>query len=371
MEIKYHQECLKEVYLRDKIRAGSTPKHGGRSSMAEHLTVDQVVVGSTPIAHPNMLGLFPKNLLNAGIKRAFRHKGSFYYSNLPATRKSLNMDYPMNLQDLTTMYDFTGKTFAVTGGAGALGSDVVVALAGCGANVMILDLRLGGVDAIKERLGERASLVEVIEVNVMNRDSLVTAGEAIIKRFGQLYGLVNAAGGNSPRATVSSTMSYFDIPEEALRFVLDLNILGTMIPCQVLAKLMTETGEGVILNYSSMNAYRPLTNIAAYSASKAAITNFTSWLAVYLAQNYSCNIRVNAIAPGFFLGEQNRFLMIDKDTGGWTPRGQKIIDHTPMGRLGNPEDLLGCVLWLLSPAASFVTGITVPVDGGFSAYAGV
>jgi NAD(P)-dependent dehydrogenase (short-subunit alcohol dehydrogenase family) len=236
---------------------------------------------------------------------------------------------------------------------------------------MILDLRLGGVAAIKERLGDRADLVDAVEVNVMNRDSLVAAGEAINKRFGPLYGLVNAAGGNNPRATVNPTMSYFDIPEEALRFVLDLNILGTMMPCQILAKQMAETGEGVILNYSSMNAYRPLTNIAAYSASKAAITNFTSWLAVYLAQNFSGKIRVNAVAPGFFLGEQNRFLMIDKDTGGWTARGQKVIDHTPMGRLGNPEDLLGCVLWLLSPASSFVTGVTVPVDGGFSAYAGV
>jgi NAD(P)-dependent dehydrogenase (short-subunit alcohol dehydrogenase family) len=277
----------------------------------------------------------------------------------------------MDLQELMKMYDFTGKTFAVTGGAGALGGDVVVALAGCGANVMILDLRLGGVAAIKERLGSRAGQVDAIETNVMNRDSLNAAAEAINQRFGPLYGLVNAAGGNNPRATVNPTMSYFDIPEDALRFVLDLNILGTMMPCQVLAKQMAETGEGVILNYSSMNAYRPLTNIAAYSASKAAITNFTSWLAVYLAQNFSGKIRVNAIAPGFFLGEQNRFLMIDEKTGNWTPRGQKVIDHTPMGRLGNPEDLLGCVLWLLSPASSFVTGITVPVDGGFSSYAGV
>ncbi len=277
----------------------------------------------------------------------------------------------MNRNDLMAMYDFTGKTFAVTGGAGALGSDVVVALAGCGANVMILDVRLGAVPAIKERLGERASQVDAFEVNVLSRDSLMAAGEAINKRFGTLYGLVNAAGGNSPKATVSPTMSFFDIPEEGMRFVLDLNILGTMMPCQILAKQMAETGEGVILNYSSMNAYRPLTNIAAYSASKAGITNFTAWLAVYMAQNYSGKIRVNAIAPGFFLGEQNRFLMIDKDTGGWTARGQRVIDHTPMGRLGNPEDLLGCVLWLLSPAASFVTGITVPVDGGFSAYAGV
>jgi NAD(P)-dependent dehydrogenase (short-subunit alcohol dehydrogenase family) len=277
----------------------------------------------------------------------------------------------MNRDDLMAMYDFTGRTFAVTGGAGALGGDVVVALAGCGANVVILDLRLGGVPAIKERLGPRASQVDAREVNVLNRDSLMAAGAAINERFGGLYGLVNAAGGNSPRATVSPDMSFFDIPEEGMRFVLDLNLLGTIMPCQILAKQMVETGEGVILNYSSMNAFRPLTNIAAYSASKAGVTNFTAWLAVHMAQNHSGKIRVNAIAPGFFIGEQNRFLLLDKETGGLTPRGNKIIEHTPMGRFGEPEDLLGTVLWLLSPASSFVTGITVPVDGGFSAYAGV
>ena len=277
----------------------------------------------------------------------------------------------MNRDELMAMYDFTGKTFAVTGGGGVLASGVVTALASCGANVMILDRSLTRLPVIQESAGPNASQIDGFQVDVMSRDSLTAAGEAIKNRFGPLYGLVNAAGGNSPRATVNPTMSYFDIPEDALRFVLDLNILGTMMPCQILAKQMVEVGEGVILNYSSMNAYRPLTNIAAYSASKAAITNFTAWMAVYMAQNYSGKIRVNAVAPGFFLGEQNRFLMIDKDTGGWTPRGQKVIDHTPMGRLGNPEDLLGCVLWLLSPASSFVTGITVPVDGGFSAYAGV
>lgn len=277
----------------------------------------------------------------------------------------------MNLQELTALYDFTGKTFAVTGGGGALGGDVVAALAGCGANVMILSRSLSRLSAIQERLGPRGSQVDGVQVDVTNRDSLTAAGEAIKTRFGALYGLVNAAGGNSPKATVSPTMSFFDIPEEGIRFVLDLNLLGTIMPCQILAKQMVETGEGVILNYSSMNAFRPLTNIAAYSASKAGITNFTAWLAVHLAQNYSGKIRVNAIAPGFFISEQNRFLMVDKETGEWTSRGQKVLEHTPMGRFGVPEDLLGTVLWLLSPAASFVTGITVPVDGGFSAYAGV
>lgn len=277
----------------------------------------------------------------------------------------------MNLQELTTMYDFTGKTFAVTGGGGALGGDVVTALAGCGANVMILDRSLARLSAIQESVGARGSQIDGVQVDVMSRDSLTAAGEAIKARFGVLYGLVNAAGGNSPKATVSPTMSFFDIPEEGMRFVLDLNLLGTIMPCQILAKQMAEAGEGVILNYSSMNAFRPLTNIAAYSASKAGITNFTAWLAVHMAQNYSGKIRVNAVAPGFFIGEQNRFLMVDKDTGEWTPRGLKVLEHTPMGRFGVPEDLLGTVLWLLSPASSFVTGITVPVDGGFSAYAGV
>ncbi len=277
----------------------------------------------------------------------------------------------MNRDDLMAMYDFSGKTFAVTGGAGALGGDVVVALAGCGANVMILDLNLAGVPAIKERIGVRADHVDAFQVNVLSHDSLAAASAAINMRFGSLYGLVNAAGGNSPKATVSPAMSFFDIPQEGMRFVLDLNLLGTIMPCQILAKQFVETGEGVILNYSSMNAFRPLTNIAAYSASKAAVTNFTAWLAVHMAQNYSGKIRVNAIAPGFFIGEQNRFLLLDKETGGLTPRGQKVIEHTPMGRFGIPEDLLGSVLWLLSPASSFVTGITVPVDGGFSAYAGV
>lgn len=277
----------------------------------------------------------------------------------------------MNREQLMAMYDFTGKTFAVTGGSGALGGDVVIALANCGANVMILDRNLARVPVIKESLGANGSRVDGCLTDVLKRESLMEAGDAINKRFGALYGLVNAAGGNSPRATVSPTMSFFDIPEEGMRFVLDLNLLGTIMPCQVLARQMVEKGEGVILNYSSMSALRPLTNVAAYSATKAAIANFTAWLATHMALNYSGKIRVNALAPGFFLGEQNRFLLIDKDTGELTPRGRKVIEHTPMGRFGLPEDLLGTVLWLLSPASAFVTGITVPVDGGFAAYSGV
>lgn len=277
----------------------------------------------------------------------------------------------MNRDELFAMYDFTGKTFAVTGGAGVLLGGVVTALASLGANVMILDRNLTRLPEIQQAAGVDGKRIDGFQVDVMKRESLEAAGEAIKARFGTLYGLVNGAGGNSPRATVNPDMRFFDIPEEGMRFVLDLNILGTIIPCQILARQMAETGEGVILNYSSMNAIRPLTNIAAYSAAKAAVTNFTAWLAVHLAQNYSGKIRVNAIAPGFFLTEQNRFLLTDKETGEWTPRGKKIFDHTPMGRLGVDDDTLGCVLWLLSGASAFVTGITVPVDGGFSAYAGV
>jgi len=186
----------------------------------------------------------------------------------------------MKREELMNMYDFTGKTFAVTGGAGTLGSDVVVTLAGCGADVMILDLNLSRLSVIKESLGPRADQVDGLQADVLDRESLMEAGAAISERFGALYGLVNAAGGNNPRATVSADMSFFDIPEEGMRFVFDLNLLGTIMACQILGKQMVETGEGVILNYSSMNAFRPLTNIAAYSASKAGVTNFTAWLAV-------------------------------------------------------------------------------------------
>ena len=277
----------------------------------------------------------------------------------------------MNRDTLMAMYDFTGKNFAVTGGSGALGGDVVMALANCGANVLIVDRNLSRVSSIQDSLGPLGSHVEGCEADVLSRDSLMDSLHCMHQTFGPLYGLVNAAGGNSPKATVSPTMSFFDIPDEGLRFVLDLNLLGTIMACQIFGKDMVEAGEGVILNYSSMSAYRSLTNVAAYSAAKAAITNFTGWLAVHMAQTYSGKIRVNAIAPGFFLGEQNRFLMLDKDTGELTPRGQKVVQHTPMNRFGLPEDLLGTVLWLLSPASAFVTGITVPVDGGFSAYAGV
>lgn len=279
----------------------------------------------------------------------------------------------MNLKELSQVYDFTGKTVAVTGGAGVLGGDIVCVLADLGANVAILDLQqaVDNADALRARLDQTPGNALFVGTDVLSPDVLQKSVEQVVAEFGKVDCLINGAGGNSPRATTSTDMSFFDIPPEALRFVFDLNIVGTILPSQAFGRQMAQQGEGNILNVSSMNAFRPLTRIAAYSAAKAGVSNFTQWLAVHLAQEYSPTIRVNAIAPGFFLTEQNRFLLTEQETGELTARGKTIIDHTPMGRFGNPEDLLGTVLWLLSPASAFVTGIVVPIDGGFSAFSGV
>ncbi|HZT68758.1 MAG TPA: SDR family oxidoreductase [Terriglobia bacterium] len=277
----------------------------------------------------------------------------------------------MDLEDLTRMYDFTGKTVAITGGAGVLGGEIAQALVGCGANVAILDLNLAPAEGILKKLGSRAGRAMTVKTNVLDVDSVRQASQAVLEKFGTVDCLVNAAGGNKPQATTSADLSFFDLPADALRWVFDLNIIGTILPSQVFGKIMATKKEGVILNISSMNAFRPLTRIPAYSAAKAGVSNFTQWLAVHMAQVYSPKIRVNAIAPGFFMTQQNRFLLTDEKTGELTARGKSIIDHTPMARFGNPEDLFGAVLWLLSPASAFVTGVIVPIDGGFSAYSGV
>ncbi len=276
-----------------------------------------------------------------------------------------------DLATLTKMYDFTGKTVAITGGAGVLGGEMADALAGCGAKVAILDMNEEAGKALIERLGERGKQLIFFKFNALDLESINQVAKDIIKTYGKLDCLINGAGGNKPQATTSPDLKFFDLPADAIRWVFELNIMGTILPCQVFGKIMAEQGYGTILNISSMNAFRPLTRIAAYSAAKAAVSNFTQWLAVHMAQEYSGNIRVNAIAPGFFLTNQNRFLLTDEKTGDWTPRGKTIVGHTPMGRLGESKDLFGCVLWLLSPASDFVTGIVVPVDGGFSAFSGV
>jgi NAD(P)-dependent dehydrogenase (short-subunit alcohol dehydrogenase family) len=277
----------------------------------------------------------------------------------------------MDLNELQSLYDFSGRTVLVTGGAGVLGSEIACALVGCNANVVILDRDQELAQKVIERFPKvikgRAARVYG---DVLNLESLQQAHETIKTEFGAVDILINAAGGNHPSATTKPDLSFFDLPFEALRHVGDLNLLGTILPCQVFGRGMAERGQGVILNISSMNAFRPLTRIPAYSAAKAAINNFTQWLAVHMAQNYSPRIRVNAIAPGFFVGEQNRRLLLNED-GTLTSRGQSILAHTPMNRFGIPEDLLGAVLWLVSPASAFVTGVVIPIDGGFSAYSGV
>ena len=277
----------------------------------------------------------------------------------------------MDLKEITQLYDFTGKTIVITGATGVLGGEIACALLGCGANIAMMDRNTKLEADLVKRIDSTVGRVIVIYGNVLKRPSLEKCAAKIIEEFGRIDYLINAAGGNHPEATTGPQKAFFDLPEKALQFTAELNLLGTMLPSQVFGKYMAEQREGVILNISSMNAFRPLTRIPAYSAAKAAVSNFTQWLAVHMAQEYSPDIRVNAVAPGFFLTRQNRFLLTDEKSGELTPRGKSIIDHTPMGRFGQPEDLLGAVLWLLSPASKFVTGIVVPVDGGFSAFSGV
>ncbi len=278
----------------------------------------------------------------------------------------------MNLASFTqNIFDFSGKTAVITGGAGVLCAEMCKALAVCGANVVIVDINPSPGKALAEEINQANGVAISLTGNVLERESLESVKEQTLSHFGKIDILINGAGGNNAKATTSVTTPFFDLPSEALRWVFDLNLMGTMLPCQIFGKSMVAQKSGTIVNISSMNALRPLTRIPAYSAAKAGVSNFTQWLAVHMAQEYSPDIRVNAIAPGFFLTEQNRFLLTDKESGNLTARGSTILAHTPMNRFGTPADLVGTVLWLLSPASAFVTGLVVPVDGGFSAFGGV
>jgi len=269
------------------------------------------------------------------------------------------------------IFDVSGKVAVITGGGGVLCSEMSKALAARGAKVAVLDLNEKAAQAVADAIVAENGTAMALAVNVLDRASLETARDEVLKAFGTVDILINGAGGNKPEATASGSMSFFDIPPEAIQWVFNLNIIGTILPTAVFGKVMADKGEGVIINMSSMAAFRPLTRTVAYSAAKAGVSNFTQWMAVHFAQNYSPNIRVNALAPGFFLTNQNEYLLIDKATGQRTERGQKIIDHTPVGRYGVPSDLIGTLLWLVSDASKFVNGVVVPVDGAFSAYSGV
>ena len=281
--------------------------------------------------------------------------------------------------NLTLKPDLRGKVAVVTGGAGVLCSEFVRALAQCVAKVAILNRTLSKGEALAEEVRAAGGEAMAVSCNVTDTESVKAAHEAVLAAFGKCDILINGAGGNNPRANTdkeyfelgdmeAATKSFFDIDEEGFRFVMDLNFVGTLLPTQAFAQDMIGREGCTIINISSMNAYTPLTKIPAYSGAKAAISNFTQWLAVHFSR---VGIRVNAIAPGFFLTDQNYSLMYRED-GTPTERSGKIVAGTPMGRFGKPEELLGALMFLVDEhAASFVTGVCIPVDGGFSAYSGV
>jgi NAD(P)-dependent dehydrogenase (short-subunit alcohol dehydrogenase family) len=278
----------------------------------------------------------------------------------------------MNYAELTRLYDFTGRTIVLTGAMGVIGGHMACALVGLGANVVLLDRNLDPAKGLLDLMGpDAASRAVAVAGDVLDPESLRRAADLVLEHFGPADTLINNAGGNKPEATTGVDRTFFDLSPDALRAVVDLNLMGTVLPTQIFGRHMVQRGEGNILNVSSMSAFRPLTRVAGYGAAKAAVSNLTQWLAVHMAQEYSPRIRVNAIAPGFLKTKQNEFLLTDRETGQLTPRGQSIVSHTPMGRFGTPDDLIGAVMWLLSPASAFVTGVVLPIDGGFAAFSGV
>ncbi len=269
------------------------------------------------------------------------------------------------------LFFVSGKVAVVTGGGGILCGTIAKALGERGVKTAVLDLREEAAKEVADAINSSGGEALAVKVDVLDEENVRAARDAVMERFGRVDFLINGAGGNRAEATTSPERDFFDLPLGAIRGVFDLNFMGTFIPCRVFGKDLAEQGEGIILNTSSMNAIRPLTRVSAYSAAKAAVTNFTQWLAVHFSLNYSKKVRVNAIAPGFFLTNQNRYLLTDEETGELTPRGEAMIAHTPMGRFGKPEDLIGTVLWLLSPASEFIHGVVVPIDGGYLAFSGM
>jgi NAD(P)-dependent dehydrogenase (short-subunit alcohol dehydrogenase family) len=264
----------------------------------------------------------------------------------------------------------SGKVAVITGGGGVLCGVMAQALARQGVKVAVLDLIKDNAVRVVDQIKSQGGQAIAVACDVLNKESVKASLAEVKAALGGVDILINGAGGNKKQATTSPESSFFDLDAEAVKWVFNLNFLGTLLPSQVYGREIIER-DGVIINISSMNAFRPLTKIPAYSGAKAAISNFTQWLAVHLSQNYKKTVRVNAIAPGFFLTDQNRFLLTEEKTGKLTARGETIIAHTPMGRFGEPDDLVGTLLWLCSDMSRFVHGVVIPVDGGFSAFSGV
>ncbi len=268
------------------------------------------------------------------------------------------------------LFDVKEKVAIITGGTGVLGGAIAKAYAAAGIKVGILGRRIEKANERVEEITASGGVALALEADVLEKSSLENAYQKVIDKWGKIDVLINAAGGNMPGATIMPDQSFLDLSMGDLKKVLELNQIGTVLPTQVFLKNMIERKQGSIINISSMASTRPMTRVMGYAASKAAIDNFTKWMATEMAHKYGEGIRVNAIAPGFFITEQNHKLLL-QESGELTERGELIIQNTPMGRFGKPDELVGIALFLASKAASFITGITVPVDGGFEAFSGV
>lgn len=272
--------------------------------------------------------------------------------------------------DPKTLFDITGRTAVITGGTGVLGGAMAIGLAQAGANVVVLGRKKEGGDAILAKIGETGKKATFVQADVLDAAQLSDAKEKILKEHKTIDILINAAGGNMPGAVILPEQNFFDLQVDEFRKVVDLNLLGTVLPTKIFCDVMAKQKKGVIINIASMSSFRPITRVVGYSAAKAAIDNFTGWLAIEMARKFGEGIRVNAIAPGFFITEQNRNLLTNED-GSYTARGQAAIDNTPFARFGVPEELIGTLIWLCSDASKFVTGVDIPVDGGFNVFCGV
>jgi NAD(P)-dependent dehydrogenase (short-subunit alcohol dehydrogenase family) len=272
-------------------------------------------------------------------------------------------------QTTEAVFDLSGRTAIITGGTGVLGGAMARGLAAAGAKVAVVGRNTANAEAVVREIVAAGGTALATPADVLDEQQLEGVRDTVLERWSRIDILVNAAGGNMPGATLAPGSSVFNLEPDAMRQVMDLNLMGTFLPIQVFGQAMAERKQGSIVNISSMAAIRTLTRVAGYSAAKAGVDNLTRWLAVELGRQYGA-LRVNAIAPGFFLGEQNRHLLVNED-GSLTARGQLVVDHTPLGRFGEPDELLGTLLWLCSDASRFVTGVVVPVDGGFSSFSGV